>query len=70
MTQQVCRAVRLIELMRMLNERSYAIGELADHFEVSEVTIRRDLSTIQDEPLRYPIVTERVWGRMRVLADR
>jgi len=69
MTQQVCRAVRLIELMRLLNERRWTIAELADYFDVAEVTIRRDLSTIQDAPLRYPIVTERVWGRMHVLMD-
>ena len=68
-TQQVSRAVRLIELMRLLNERRWTVAALAQRFGVSEQTIYRDLRTIQDEPLRYPVITRNMWSHMRLELD-
>jgi len=60
------RAFRLIELMRLLNQRCYTTEELAEHFGVSERTIQRDLLDIQGEPLRYPVINRQVWQSMEL----
>lgn len=63
MPSAISRAVRLIELMQILQERAWTVEELAERFQVSERTIRRDLLTLQGEPWYYPLVRRIVWQR-------
>ena len=65
MTQQVCRAMRLIWLMELVDERDWTVPSLAARLKVSEPTLRRDLLAIQGEPIHYPLVMEQVVRRMR-----
>jgi len=61
----VCRAVRLIELMRLIDDRDWTIEALAERLGVSVSTIHRDLWAIQGAPLYYPLMVEHVVRRMR-----
>ena len=54
------RALRLIEIIRLLKDRPRTVGELAEHFEVTERTIYRDLGDLQGEPCYAPLVCDRV----------
>src|SRR5260370_13836554 len=47
---------RLAQLPLLLAERPRSASELADHFDVSEKTIRRDIDTLTPH---HPIVSER-----------
>ena len=59
------RALRLIRLMSLLNERGFSTAELAIVLKVSRRTIRRDLGAIQGEPLYYALTYERdFWRKM------
>jgi len=55
------RAVRLLEMMTLLKERSWTVRELAERFEVSERTVRRDLQALGAEPFWLPLSCERRW---------
>ena len=65
-----CRAVRLLQLIRLLRDRWYSVAELADALSVSPRTVRRDLLDMQDEPLRLPLCEARGRWRMMRTADR
>jgi predicted DNA-binding transcriptional regulator YafY len=52
----ICRAVRLIEMIRLFQCRPRTVMELCERFHVSPWTVRRDLETLQDEPLRIPLL--------------
>ncbi len=54
------RALRLIQIISLLHERPRTVGELADHFAVTERTIYRDLADLSGEPQYAPIVCDRV----------
>jgi predicted DNA-binding transcriptional regulator YafY len=59
------RALRLIVLMTLLDDRGFSTAELAIVLKVSRRTIRRDLDTIQGEPLYYPLTYDRdFWRKM------
>ena len=59
------RALRLIRLMSLLNDRGFSTAELAIALKVCRRTIRRDLAAIQGEPLYYPLTYERdFWRKM------
>jgi len=59
------RALRLIRLMTLLDDRGFSTVELAVILKVSRRTIRRDLGVIQGEPLYYPLMYERdFWRKM------
>jgi len=59
------RALRLIRLMALLDDRGFSTVELAVILRVSRRTIRRDLGAIQGEPLYYPLTYERdFWRKM------
>jgi len=60
------RAVRLVALMRLLDDRCYTTDELAEEFGVSARTIRRDLLDLQGEPLFYPLTTKVIWQSLRL----
>jgi predicted DNA-binding transcriptional regulator YafY len=45
------RAVRLLKIIQLLNERAYTTGELAEHCGVSERAIQKDLADLRDDPL-------------------
>jgi len=59
------RALRLIEMIRMLEARSWSKQEMGDRLGVSLRTIERDLLDLQSEPLYVPLVEQS--GRWRVL---
>jgi predicted DNA-binding transcriptional regulator YafY len=59
------RALRLIRMMSLLDDRGFSTAELAIVLKVSRRTVRRDLSVIQGEPLYYPLTYERdFWRKM------
>ena len=61
----IYRALRLIRLMALLDDRGFSTAELAIVLKVSRRTIRRDLDAIQGEPLYYPLTYERdFWRKM------
>ena len=71
MTDLDCaRAVRLIEMIRLLEERSWHKTELGERLGVSERTIERDLLAIQGEPLYVPLVRDGARWRVMVGARR
>ena len=63
-----CRAIRLITMIHLMRERSWCVPELAERLGVSTRTVWRDLATLQDEPLRVPLVTDD--GRWRIFSRR
>ena len=52
------RAVRLIEMIRLLEERSWHKRELCERLGISISTVERDLLAIQGEPLYVPVVQD------------
>jgi predicted DNA-binding transcriptional regulator YafY len=59
------RALRLIMLMSLLDDRGFSTAELAIVLKVSRRTVRRDLNVIQGEPLYYPLTYDRdFWRKM------
>jgi len=54
------RALRLVQIIAMLKDRPRTVEELADHFEVTERTIYRDLADLQGEPCYAPLVCDAV----------
>jgi predicted DNA-binding transcriptional regulator YafY len=66
-TQPIRRSVRLVYIMRLLDSRPYTVGDLACMCGVSRRTIYDDLAALQDEPLRYPVVSD-LWSGEGVLA--
>lgn len=66
MSDNACaRAVRLIEMIRLLEARGWRKRELAKRLGIGLRTIERDLLDIQGEPLYVPLVQDR--GRWRVM---
>jgi predicted DNA-binding transcriptional regulator YafY len=65
----VHRVTRLMEMIRLFQCqcRGYTIMELSERFHVSPWTVRRDLKTLQDEPLRIPLV--RIEDEWTLMAD-
>jgi len=61
------RAVRLIAMMRVLEDRCYTCEELAQAYGVHPRTIRRDLAVIQNGPLYFPLVARYVFGSVKLL---
>ena len=66
-TQPVCRAVRLVHIMQLLDSRPYTVDDLAELCGVSRRTIYDDLAALQDEPIRYPVVSD-LWAGQCFLA--
>lgn len=61
------RAVRLIQIMELLDQRSYTAQELAARFGVSRWTIRRDLQIIEGEPIYYPLCSNKgIYWKLRI----
>ena len=60
------RAMRLLRLIGMLNERAYSTEELAACLEVSRRTIQRDCQGLTGPPLYLPVV-KRVRHEWRLL---
>jgi predicted DNA-binding transcriptional regulator YafY len=59
------RALRLLILMVLLEDRPYTSAELAVVLCVTRRTITKDLRDLQGEPLYYPLVCDRNrWRRM------
>jgi predicted DNA-binding transcriptional regulator YafY len=62
MTDVECRAVRLYKMRLMfLAGGSYTSAELAEHFNVTPVTIRKDLNALGRIGLPLICVTETRW---------
>lgn len=60
------RALRLIVIMTLLEDRVYSCTELAIVLHVSRQTIRKDLRDLQGEPLYFPLMYSRDgWRKMR-----
>ena len=60
------RALRLIEMVRLLRERSLTTIELAGRLSVSNRTVQRDLLALQGEPLYIPLTQNGVaWTILR-----
>jgi predicted DNA-binding transcriptional regulator YafY len=71
MTAVVERAVRLAYLLSMFESKQrISVAEIAEKFEVSERTIRRDLLTLQGEPFYLPLEQERVYRRQELVYRR
>ena len=66
-TQPICRSVRLVYIMQLLNSRPYTVDDLAELCGVTRRVIFADLAVLQDEPLRYP-VTSGLWAGETFLA--
>ena len=45
------RAVRLLQIIQLLNERAYTTRELAERCKVAERTIQQDLADLREDPL-------------------
>ncbi|NMA26110.1 MAG: HTH domain-containing protein [Clostridiales bacterium] len=50
------RAVRLLYIVQLLNDRPMTTNELAQRCEVSERTIRKDMLDLQGNPLYLPLI--------------
>ena len=62
------RAVRLLRLIDMLNERAYTTEELAASLDVSARTIQKDLQDLRDDPL-YLQLKRRVRYEYRLMGS-
>ncbi len=61
------RAVRLIQIMELLDQRSYTARELAARFGVSRWTIRRDLQILEGGPIYYPLCVHKgTYRKLRI----
>lgn len=58
MANAVCRAIRLLYLMALLEDRPYRVTELAERCGVTRQCIYRDLLALAGEPIRFPLVVE------------
>ena len=56
MSDATCRALRLIQMMRLLADRWYTSAELAERLRASPRSIQRDVLAIQGDPLYAPVV--------------
>ena len=66
-TQPVCRAVRLVYIMQLLDSAPYTVDDLAERCGVTRRVIFSDLAVLQDDPIRYPVVSD-LWCGMTFLA--
>jgi predicted DNA-binding transcriptional regulator YafY len=66
-TQPIKRSVRLVYIMQLLDSRPYTVDDLACLCSVTRQTIYDDLGALQDEPIRYPVVSN-LWAGVRFLA--
>jgi len=66
-TSPACRAARLIYITRLLDSRPYTVDDLAELCQVTRRVIFSDLAVLQDEPIRYPVVSN-LWAGMTLLA--
>jgi len=66
-TQPVRRAARLVYIMQLLDLRPYTVDDLAERCGVTRRVIFSDLAVLQDEPIRYPVVSD-LWAGMTLLA--
>ena len=62
------RSVRLLAIVRLLNERGYTTRELADRLGISGRTIQQDLQDLRDDPL-YVQLRQDVRYEWRLLGD-
>ncbi|MBC7235022.1 MAG: HTH domain-containing protein [Chloroflexi bacterium] len=54
----ICRAVRLIEMMRLLRDRPLSSAELAERFGVSQRMVQYDLMDLQSWPMYVPLARD------------
>lgn len=70
-TQPVCRAVRLVHIMQMLDSRPYTVDELAAICGVGRRAIKRDLRAIASlPPMPVITVTENLYEMARQQKER
>ena len=62
------RSVRLVTIVRLLNDRAYTTRELAERLGVAERTIQQDLRDLRDDPL-YIQLRQDVRYEWRLLGD-
>ncbi|MBM3708759.1 MAG: HTH domain-containing protein [Actinobacteria bacterium] len=66
----MARAIRLLQILRLLKDRPHSVAELAAACGVSERTARRDLLDLQGEPIYAPLLRrEERTTRWRFLGD-
>lgn len=53
------KAMRLLKIKQLLEDRPMTVKELAQRCNVSERTIRDDLLEVQGDPMRLPVVKVR-----------
>jgi predicted DNA-binding transcriptional regulator YafY len=53
------KAMRLLKIKQLLEDRPMTVKELADRCDVSRRTIQQDLLELQGEPMRLPVVEVR-----------
>ena len=61
-----CRAVRLIEMIRLLRDRPLSSVDLAERFGVSQRTVQYDLMALQSWPMYVPLYRDDA-GRWSIL---
>jgi DeoR/GlpR family transcriptional regulator of sugar metabolism len=59
------RALRLCEMMEILQNRWYAVAELVERYRVTRRTIYRDLLALEGDPFYCPLV--RNGGMVRLI---